>query len=226
MRSRHTIALASLIALCAITSCSNTHQDNAVEPLDPANYPTTPDTTTTTTTPGSQTTTTSTASSSTTPPTDTAAVTSLSGQPGIEVPDSVKQELIQAYQKSVAASYAASSIPDPAFPALAENFTGAALEKMVTEIAKLQQTGRKAELPSESKSTERLELVRVYGQNHAEIETCSIDDGIVKETNTGMIVNNNVGVYREHVILEYTNGTWKRSGSLILGKNEASKCVF
>lgn len=224
MRSRHTIALASLIALCAIASCSNTHQDNAVEPLDPANYPTTPDTTTTTTTPGSQTTTT-TASSTTTPPTDTTAVTSLSGQPGIDVPDSVKQELIQAYQKSIAAFYEAAANPRPAETHLPDFFAGEALTKIQTEIARFNQVGIEAFLPTPTKSQQRLELVRVFGPTHAEIETCAIDDGVERYLG-GQVINEEVSIYRSIIAFEHVDGVWKRSGSGIIAKGNDSKCVF
>ena len=224
MRSRHTIALASLIALCAIASCSNTHQDNAVEPLDPANYPTTPDTTTTT--PGSQTTTTTTASSTTTPPTDTTtAVTSLSGQPGIDVPDSVKQDLIQAYQKSIAALYAASSPPNPNHPALAETTTGASLDKTKQLITSLVINHEIGYLPSPTKSFQRLEVVRAYNETHAEIEVCTVDDGIRARAGTGEILDSDIVTARSIVVLQREGYVWKRSESAAIAKEADAKCA-
>ena len=128
--------------------------------------------------------------------------------------EQAEEAVLSAYLAATEAYDDASDPPDPEHPALVATQTGPALEQAVRQLSAYKATGRAGRDRPESISERRPEVVSV-GDAEAVIRDCTIDDGIVVNTQTGEVVNDLVQtfLFEGHMVIE--DGRWKLSSLLI-----------
>lgn len=126
----------------------------------------------------------------------------------------IEQAVLDAYLAATEAYDAASDPPDPEHPALHATQTGPALDQAVRQLSAYKATGRAGRDRPDSISERRPEVVSV-GDGEAVVRDCTIDDGIVVNTQTGEVVNDLVQtfLFEGHMVIE--DGRWKLSSLLI-----------
>lgn len=120
-----------------------------------------------------------------------------------------EQEVIDQYVGYWQARYEANhGTPDPASPALRRYATGPQLQMVIVETKKNLEAGLSFENPKHPRSFRRIVVESIDG-DHAVVQECVVDDGVVVRRNTGAVVNDDVGTHSVRAKLTRIDGSWR-----------------
>lgn len=141
---------------------------------------------------------------STTPTTSTTNVTSTTGPAS-----SPEQEVIDRYVAYWEARFAANSgTPNPDDPALREYATGAQLDAVVAETQSNLDNGLALRRRDDPANIRRVTVVSIEG-DHAVVQECFVDDGLVVRRDTGEAVNDTIATHNVRGELGRVDGAWR-----------------
>ena len=141
---------------------------------------------------------------STTATTSATGVTSTTG-----APSSPEQEVIDRYVAYWEARFAANSgTPNPDDPALREYATGAQLVAVVAETQSNLDNGLALRRRDDPANIRRVTVVSIEG-DHAVVQECFVDDGLVVRHDTGEAVNDTIATHNVRGELDRVDGAWR-----------------
>lgn len=122
---------------------------------------------------------------------------------------SPEQEVIDRYVAYWEARFAANSgTPNPDEPALREYATGAQLDAVVTETQRNLDNGLALRRRNDPANIRRVTVVSIEG-DHAIVQECFVDDGLVVRSDTGEAVNDTIATHNVRGELERVDGAWR-----------------
>ncbi|MDZ7734466.1 MAG: hypothetical protein U5R31_16585 [Acidimicrobiia bacterium] len=153
-------------------------------------------------------------------------ITSTTGtQPGSEPPttsagDEARppghQEILDGYVAYWDARFAANTgTPNPHDPALAEHATGAQLDAVVAETRANLEAGLVFDERHDPADFQEVTVVSVEG-DVAEVQECVVDDGLVIDTHTGEVVDDEVSTAQRAGELRRVEGRWRVAATSII----------
>jgi hypothetical protein len=196
-------AAAVLGAAVLLVSCGGDDDDSDALPEDETTSTTTDRTTTT-------------RSDTTTSTSGDSPTTTGRGTPA----DSTEQEIIDRYVAFWQARFAANSgAPNPDDPALAEYATGEQLTAVVAETQRNLDGGLAFRARENPANFREVTVLSVDG-NHAVVQECFVDDGLVVERATGDVVNDTVATHSVRGELDRVQGEWRVSRTQLVQRWE------
>jgi hypothetical protein len=196
-------AAAVLGAAVLLVSCGGDDDDSDALPEDETTSTTTDRTTTT-------------RSDTTTSTSGDSPTTTGRGTPA----DSTEQEIIDRYVAFWQARFAANSgAPNPDDPALAEYATGEQLTAVVAETQRNLDDGLAFRARENPANFREVTVLSVDG-NHAVVQECFVDDGLVVERATGDVVNDTVATHSVRGELDRVQGEWRVSRTQLVQRWE------
>lgn len=150
--------------------------------------------------------------------TTTASTTNVTSTTG--APSSPEQEIIDRYVAYWEARFAANSgTPNPDDPALREYATGAQLDAVIAETQSNLDNGLALKRRSDPVSNRRVTVVSIEG-DHAVVQECFVDDGLVVRRDSGDAVNDSIATHNVRGELDRVDGAWRVSEARLVQRWE------
>ncbi len=150
------------------------------------------------------------------------------GTPAGSAPDPadplVAADVEAAYLAAISAIDSASLAGDPDHPGLAGTMTGEAIAATQARIRQRLFLRQSVGFPSDS--IQRVEILasQIVDAKTADVRVCIVDDGVVVDTASGMVIDDSVGisVLTERLIL--VDGSWKLGSRSLESRGESNEC--
>ena len=161
-----------------------------------------------------------TVASSDLPNSTVATASTVATEPATDPVDPAQQEIIVRYVAYWHARFAANAgTPNPHDPTLAELATGAQLDGVVAETQANLDAGRAFQERPDPKNFRKVTVVSVSGDD-AVVQECFVDDGLVVQRDTGVVINDTIATQNVRGELRRVDGQWRVSGSSLVQRWE------
>lgn len=114
-----------------------------------------------------------------------------------------------AYDAAASGFIEASKTSDPDHPLLAATHTGPMLEQRRLVLTGRRRDGRASRQPPGSVYRIEHEKLEMVDATSARLTVCVVDDGVVYEVASGVVVNDRVETGRANAVMRLEDGVWK-----------------
>ena len=121
----------------------------------------------------------------------------------------VEVSIRAAYDAAASGFIEASKTSDPDHPLLAATHTGPMLEQRRLVLTGRRRDGRASRQPPGSVYRIEHEEFEMVDANSARLTVCVVDDGVVYEVESGVVVNDRVETSRANAVMRLEDGVWK-----------------
>lgn len=105
--------------------------------------------------------------------------------------------------------------PNPDLPALREFATGEQLENVVSETRNRRDEGVALRAPDPSVASHDVSVISIDG-DHAEVQDCFVNDGVLYEVATGDVVDSSVVTRSVSGVMVREGGAWKLARATVI----------